>query len=37
MLKVGSMYRRYLRRKGYSGHLFLSNYQLSGGEDLFVI
>ena len=33
MLKVGSMYRRYLRRKGYSGHLFLSNYQL-GDEDL---
>ena len=32
MLEVGSFYRNYLRQKGYSGSVFLTNYQLSGGD-----
>ncbi len=34
MLRVGSAFRNVLRKKGYSGRIFLSNYQLYGEDQI---
>ena len=34
MLRVGSLFRNVLQRKGYIGRIFLSNYQLDGDDQI---